>query len=454
MEQGGNLLAAYPAGSLKDKVPLDGALPGAKAAEKEEHDQGGEVEEVAALGGSEMALLTIDGRLARVDAANGALLTRPIPAHPDPDRSGTGTLDDIFTEGRLRSPSAPPRAGRGSNSARRRVRRHPAVGPSSPRHIATLSGLPISAPFVSSDDPSAGPLVFDERGSRLAVQTSGRKVRVWDVDRGKQLPGSATSSSDGYMIGVGAGDKVLTYKEGQVTIHDLTDAENSTTLHVPDGAEAFVQENRLEVLLGGVQGSFTLRRRTFDLRPEAQFRALCKVADRDYTTAERELLPDGTPAQPLHLTWANEKNLRPSPATPLSGQGPPRRMIRMNDSQDFALSDGTTVHFLIQPAERPTSDAEQAPDGIGPLVPVARRRRAAAAVAADALRTTLQPLGSLVQDVHDAITTGATPPDEVSVTFGVQLGHDLKLGIVSGSGQAHLTVTATWKPEQNQASGA
>ncbi|MEU5145419.1 CU044_2847 family protein [Streptomyces sp. NPDC021139] len=128
-------------------------------------------------------------------------------------------------------------------------------------------------------------------------------------------------------------------------------------------------------------------------------------------------------------------------------------MIRMTDSQDFALSDGTTVHFLIGPAERPTSDAEQAPDGIGPLVPVARRGRAAA-VAADALRTTLQPLGSLVQDVHDAITTGATPPAEVSVTFGVQLGHDLKLGIVSGSGQAHLTVTATWKPEQNQEPGA
>ena len=131
-------------------------------------------------------------------------------------------------------------------------------------------------------------------------------------------------------------------------------------------------------------------------------------------------------------------------------------MIRMNDSQDFALSDGTMVHFLVEPAERPISDAEQASDGIGPLVPVARQRRAAAAaaVAADALRTTLQPLGSLVQDVHDAVTTGATPPAEVSVTFGVQLGHDLRLGIVSGNGQAHLTVTATWKPEHNQAPGA
>lgn len=129
-------------------------------------------------------------------------------------------------------------------------------------------------------------------------------------------------------------------------------------------------------------------------------------------------------------------------------------MIRMNDSQDFALSDGTTVHFLVEPTERPAPEAERAPDGIGPLVPVARRRRAAAAVAADTLRTTLQPLGSLVQDVHDAVTTGTTPPAEVSVTFGVQLGHDFKLGIVSGSGQAHLTVTATWKPEQGQESSS
>ena len=121
---------------------------------------------------------------------------------------------------------------------------------------------------------------------------------MWDVDRGKPLPGSATGSADGYMIGVGAGDRVLTYKEGRVTIHDLNDAENSTTLNVPEEAVASVKGNRLEVLIGGVKESFTLRRRTFDLRPEAQFRALCKVAARDYTPAERELLPDGTPEQP------------------------------------------------------------------------------------------------------------------------------------------------------------
>ncbi|WP_189548002.1 nSTAND1 domain-containing NTPase [Streptomyces gelaticus] len=296
--RGGNLLAAYPAGSLKDKVPLDGALPGAKAAGKEEGNQGGEVEEVAALGGSEIALLTLDGRLARVDAANGALLTRPIPAHPDPDRSGMGTLDDIFTRGRLVPRPHHP------GQVVAVTRRGAAFGDillwdlRTPRHIRTLPGLPIAATFSSSDDPSAGPLVFDERGSRLAVETSSRKVRVWDVDGRKQLPGSAPGSVDGYVVGVGDGGQVLTYSKGRVTTHDLTDARNSTTLNVPEGAVASVRGSRLEVLLGGVKETFTLRRRTFDLRPEAQFRALCKVADRDYTPAERELLPDGTPAQP------------------------------------------------------------------------------------------------------------------------------------------------------------
>jgi hypothetical protein len=38
------------------------------------------------------------------------------------------------------------------------------------------------------------------------------------------------------------------------------------------------------------------------------------------------------------------------------------------------------------------------------------------------------------------------PSTEVSVSFGVQVGQDLKLGIVGSKGQAHLTVTACWRP--------
>ncbi|WP_078916238.1 CU044_2847 family protein [Streptomyces viridochromogenes] len=118
----------------------------------------------------------------------------------------------------------------------------------------------------------------------------------------------------------------------------------------------------------------------------------------------------------------------------------------MTNTQEFSLDDGTAVRFLVSEESRPAQEKDNAVGGIGPLVPVARRGQAVAAVAADVLRSTLQPLGPLVQEVHDAVSAGPTPPAEVSVTFGVQLGQDLKLGIVNGSGQAHLTVTATWKP--------
>lgn len=294
----GNLLAAYPVRNLKDRVPLDGVLPETKAAAKAEGHQGGEVEELAALGGSEMALLTVDGRLARVDAAEGGLLTRPIPAYSDPDRAGDGTLDDIFTRGRI--------VPRPHHPGQVAVVTRPGAGFGdvllwdlrAPRHVRTLTGLAIRAPFFTTDAPSAGPLAFDRRGSRLAVQNSGGEVRVWDVDAGRELPGSASGSADGHLIGVSDEGQVLTSRDGRVTIHDLADAGNSTTLHLPDVAAASVRGSRLTVYLGGVQGSFTLRRRTFELNPEAQFRALCAVAGRDYTPAERTLLPDGTPEQP------------------------------------------------------------------------------------------------------------------------------------------------------------
>ncbi|NBM16158.1 CU044_2847 family protein [Streptomyces sp. GC420] len=118
----------------------------------------------------------------------------------------------------------------------------------------------------------------------------------------------------------------------------------------------------------------------------------------------------------------------------------------MTGSQEFQLDDSTTVRFLVAGENRPALEEQDLSDGIGPLVPVARRGQAVAAVAADVLRNTLKPLGPLVQEVHDAVSAGPTPPTEVSVTFGVQLGQDMKLGIVNGSGQAHLTVAATWKP--------
>ncbi|MET8681036.1 CU044_2847 family protein [Streptomyces sp. NPDC004647] len=120
----------------------------------------------------------------------------------------------------------------------------------------------------------------------------------------------------------------------------------------------------------------------------------------------------------------------------------------MSTSPDLELDDSTPIRFLLAPAPGPEASATHGdlPDGMGTAVPVATGGRTVAGFAAGALRGTLKPLGPLLQEVHDAVAAVPDPPTEVSVSFGVQVGQDLKLGIVGGKGQAHLTVTACWKP--------
>ncbi|MFD7131264.1 CU044_2847 family protein [Streptomyces sp. NPDC059894] len=120
----------------------------------------------------------------------------------------------------------------------------------------------------------------------------------------------------------------------------------------------------------------------------------------------------------------------------------------MSTSINTALDDGTPVRFLLGPAAGvpAVSADDDRPAGMGRAVPVGAGGAAVANLAAGALRGALRPLGPLLQEVHDSVRGVPDPPDELSVTFGVQVGQDLKLGIVGGNGQAHLTVTATWKP--------
>ncbi|WP_181788385.1 CU044_2847 family protein [Streptomyces phytophilus] len=128
----------------------------------------------------------------------------------------------------------------------------------------------------------------------------------------------------------------------------------------------------------------------------------------------------------------------------------------MNTSSDLDLDDGTPVRFLLSPAagaaEPPAPD--DTPDGMGRAVPVGAVGRAVAGLSAGALRTTLKPLAPLLQGVHDAVTAAPRPPSEITVTLGVQVGEDLRLGIVGGTAQAHLTVTACWRPDGAEAGPA
>ncbi|MDH6576167.1 CU044_2847 family protein [Kitasatospora sp. MAP5-34] len=144
----------------------------------------------------------------------------------------------------------------------------------------------------------------------------------------------------------------------------------------------------------------------------------------------------------------------------------------MSDYIEFSFDDGSSVMLRTFPAPReqqpeaPQPEARPAeapypqapigalPPGLGGARPVGRRAgeeeggREPAKVtklAQDALRNALRPLVPLLQEVHETIASVPYRPHEVSVEFGVQFGSDLKLGIVSGSGEASLTISATWQ---------
>jgi hypothetical protein len=114
------------------------------------------------------------------------------------------------------------------------------------------------------------------------------------------------------------------------------------------------------------------------------------------------------------------------------------------DYIEFALDDGAQVRLELAAAgEAPAGDGDL-PGGISGVTPVGRGARVGT-LATDALRSVLSPLGPVLQQVHDSVSGIADPPHELSVAFGIQIGQDLKIGIVGANGQASLTVSATWQ---------
>ncbi|WP_028808561.1 CU044_2847 family protein [Streptomyces canus] len=116
----------------------------------------------------------------------------------------------------------------------------------------------------------------------------------------------------------------------------------------------------------------------------------------------------------------------------------------MPELVELKLGDGTGVFVeVFSPASAPAADLDL-PDGTGSVVPVGRGQRVAAATG-QALSDVLRPLGSVLDSVHQAMTSALRPPDDVAVELGVRLSQDLKLGITSAQGEAVITVRATWK---------
>ncbi|MGW3763751.1 nSTAND1 domain-containing NTPase [Streptomyces sp. NPDC005131] len=276
-----SLYRSYSVQDLSDSVSFDGDVPKAR-----------EVDSVAPLQGSEIALLAKDGTLTRVDAADAAVPVRPFLVHPTP--TSTGSTNELSMSGQLIA--RPGHPGQVVAVTRRGAVRGEILlwDVRAPRRITTLSGPTISMPS-NPFTAVTSPLAFDADGSHLAVQNADGQVRVWDVDRKEHLSGGTPVSSGDTLVGFGPGDSVVTYATAkhQVLIHDLTGDGTSATLAVSgdDWTAGLVDDHRLTIDTGDL-------RQTFDLRSDAQFRALCAAAGRDYTSAEGEMLPEGAPSKP------------------------------------------------------------------------------------------------------------------------------------------------------------
>ncbi|WP_210590780.1 trypsin-like peptidase domain-containing protein [Streptomyces sp. GESEQ-35] len=277
-DENGTLYRSYSVRDLNDSVPLDDAFP-----------KGKQVANVAGLQASEIAVLTKEGTLFRVDAADGAALSQPLLVHPEPnppdDPEGLQERNQLVAR-----PGHPGQVAVVTNlgSLRGEVLLWDAH---KGRRITTLPG-----PEITVHGMRNGSLAFDADGSHLAVQNDTGEVRVWDVDRRKQLASSALSSDSEWVVGFGPGDSVVTYlwKKKQIQIYDAMGDGASTTLVV----EAI--DTDMAALLHGprLTTDTGTMRQTFDLNPNTQFRTLCAAVGRDYTSAERRVMPAGTPSEP------------------------------------------------------------------------------------------------------------------------------------------------------------
>ncbi|MEU1099727.1 CU044_2847 family protein [Streptomyces tibetensis] len=129
----------------------------------------------------------------------------------------------------------------------------------------------------------------------------------------------------------------------------------------------------------------------------------------------------------------------------------------MTQYAELLLDDSTVIRLELSPVGEPPADGraagteeqeeyEEVPDGMRSSEPVGRFSDAARVLAGGTMRRALSPLGPLLREVHATVTSVNDPPREFSVEFGLQLGQDLKLGIVGVNSASSLKVSATWRP--------
>ncbi|WP_406160911.1 AAA family ATPase [Streptomyces sp. NBC_01005] len=274
----GRLLRSYPVdGTGSRSTPLNDALP--------DFDQ---VMAVVGVGGSEIAVVSADARLARVDTATGKVTTRPFPIHRNTRDGDSG--DDVHF-GNIQLAARPKHPGQVATATFGSTIGSNAVlvwDLRDSRLVTTLRGMPVTTGPPAARYPAS--FVFDPAGTHLAVVNTDSRAQVRSVSSGKSVAPPVSWKTEDQLAGLTADGRVLAFRDERLHFIDPKKSENNLSMPIPPGL-LHLDGHRLTVESTGVKQSF-------DLRSEAQFQALCDAAGRDYTAAERELLPEGTPDGP------------------------------------------------------------------------------------------------------------------------------------------------------------
>ncbi|MFF7590311.1 trypsin-like peptidase domain-containing protein [Kitasatospora purpeofusca] len=282
LEQPGGTLTAFaaddPAGRRVDLHWEDGDAPARKKG----------VESVEAVQGSEMAVLTTDGRLLLMDAATGRRIAPPIQV----ERKTTAQASDPFASyGQLRArPGHTDEIAVVTSSGR-------AGGTVELWNIRTGSRIrTLAVGELGSVGTPAGArrhLLFTPDGRELFTSHPDHTTRHWDFDSGtlKERPITSAAADLSVPIGLGPGGRLITYNVNALQFWALPGGTPTATLPLLHQLAVLVTGDRL--LVAG-DGWF----QDLDLRPDEMARSLCATVARDFTPAERALLPAGTPADP------------------------------------------------------------------------------------------------------------------------------------------------------------
>ncbi|MFI6060595.1 hypothetical protein [Streptomyces sp. NPDC051286] len=138
-------------------------------------------------------------------------------------------------------------------------------------------------------------LTYTPDGKRLAILGSDHKLRSWDADRGTRVGRAIALGNESLpnTVGFDQGRAVTEEQAGDaLRFWDLQKGELVAELHstLIGRGDAVVSDGRI-VVAG--EGWYL----ALDLRGREMAEQLCRAVARDFTEAEKEMLPQGVPEE-------------------------------------------------------------------------------------------------------------------------------------------------------------